>query len=168
MILAYEIPRQLKAVVVLGVLFAGIAASGLIERSFLGGEKISRAEGIDVATLVVGVDPMASLDRLESLADSETVALPHYFEEEVGLPDGSHDARVSCDGVVVGYVLDELPIDARRAVCAHMTAHGWSSIDLGVNQGVTFMKSAGSCTWGLATFTQVGGATSVVFRCVVS
>lgn len=124
--------------------------------------------GIDAAYLTGGEDASASLERIESAATASEANVPDEFSAEVGLLLGARDVRASEQGVlVVGYVVDGDCSDVARRLEAHMEARGWTGVALGKAAGATFAKSSGSCTWALATCTQVGSDTSVVMRCVV-
>lgn len=161
--------RPVKAMIIAGLLVAVAPASSLVDGAIVRNSSVRNGdEGLDAARLVAGFDPLASLVRLERLADAASSTLPRYFDEEIKLPAEASDARASADGSIVGYVVDGVVENVHQLVSRHMASLGWSEVDLGAVQGSTYVKSAGSCKWALATFTQVGSTTSVVFRCVVS
>lgn len=161
-------PRFVKAVVIVGAIVVAVPASNLLSDEFSGNTGANNFDnGLNAAGLVAGFDPLASLDRLEELANAAPSALPRYFEEEIGLPAGAFDVRVSSDGSIVGCVVDGEAENAHRLVSQRMIASGWSEVDLGAAQGSTYLKNSESCRWVLTTLTQVGSATSIVFRCVV-
>ena len=161
--------RHIKAAIIVSLLVGIVPASGLIGGASSRDSVVRNVDdGIDAAGLVAGFNHLESLERLEELTDVVPTALPRYFDEEIGLPAGAFDARVNSDGLIVGYVVDDVAESAHQLVSQHMVASGWSEVGLGAVQGSTYLKSSGSCKWALATFTQVGSTTSVVFRCVVS
>lgn len=162
-------PRIVKAAVVVCLLVAVAPLSKLLCGVFSCDSTARLVDGgIDAAELVAGIDPFASLGRLEKLAGLQPSVLPRYFEEEVGLPEGAREIRVNSDGSIVGYVVQDKAESVHQLVSRHMASFGWSEVELGAAKGSTYLKESGSCRWGMATFTQVGPATSVVFRCVVS
>ena len=162
-------PRLAKAIAIVGALVVAAPASGLLDDAFSGNTDANSVDaGLDATEVVVGFDPLVSLDRLEVLANAEPSALPRYFDEEIGLLPGALDVRVNSDGSIVGYVVDNAAENAHQLVSQHMEAAGWSEVNLGAVQGSTYLKDSGLCRWALATFTQVGSVTSVVYRCVVA
>ena len=161
-------PRFVKAAAIVGAIVIAVPISSLFNGALFESTDASHVDrGIDAAGLVAGLDPRASLERLEEFANAVPSALPHYFEEEIGLPAGASDVRVSSDGSIVGCVIDGEVEKAHQLVSQRMVASGWSEVDLGAVRGSTYMKSTGSCRWALTTLTQVGSATSIVYRCVV-
>lgn len=124
--------------------------------------------GIDSAYIVSAPDAYAAVGRIEELVASDGYELPEAFADEVGCLPGARDVRVSGEGTVVGYVVD----DDARSVCdrltAQMEAAGWSAVPLAGEVGATYVKEDGRYTWVLATCTQAGEATSVVMRCSAS
>lgn len=121
--------------------------------------------GLDAASLLEGGDPEAVLTRLEETAAIEQEA-PQWFQRELALPSEARDVRTS--GSVVSYIVEGESGQALEKVKALMAAKGWTCVPLGQAEGATFLKETGSCTWALATCTQVGSATNVVFRCDIS
>ena len=161
--------RLVKAVAIVGLLMVAAPASNLLGRALSGSSDARTVDGgLNAAGLVAGDDPFTSLERLEELAGSATVALPRYFEEEIGLPERACEVRVSSNGSIISYVVEDAVESVHQLVSKHMIDAGWSEVDLGAVQGSTYLKESGSCRWSLATFTEVGSATSVVFRCVVT
>lgn len=124
------------------------------------------SEGLRASDVVNEPDPLQALSKLELAAECAPYYLPPYFEQEIGLLAGARDVRVSEDGCVVGYVMDESPPETFERLCMHMRGAGWTEVPLGNIMGATFIKEEGSCTWALASCVEVGCSTSVVFRCV--
>ena len=122
---------------------------------------------IDSSELLDTRDVFGSLERIEGVAAAADAAVPEAFADEVGFLEGARDVRVSADDKVVGYVVDDDSESVLVRLVGLMEARGWKSVDLGEAQGCTFVKSGGSCTWALATCTQVGENTSVSVRCVI-
>lgn len=140
------------------------------------------AEGLDAGALIGPGDPFTTLAALEAVADAGggagggytdggedgTAVPPAAFMEEIGLPVGARDVRTQGDGTLVGYVVDADRDVVADDLAALMKARGWTRVSLGEEGAATYVKSKGRCTWALATCTQVGDATSVVVRSVVS
>lgn len=124
----------------------------------------SPAVGLDAATLIKGGDPEKVLARLEEAAGLSD-EVPFWFQRELGLPDDARDVRAG--GTTVSYVVDGECGWVFDRVKDAMAKAGWTCVPLGHMEGATFLKKNGACTWALATCTQVGSATSVVFRCKV-
>ena len=113
-----------------------------------------------------GRTPDEVLDRAEELLGETLLPMPPWFSEQVGLPSGAREVRVSADGAVVGFILDGSPDSAVDDVDNRMRAHGWTSADLGGIDGKTYIKTSGKSEWIVMTATQVGSSTSVVMRCM--
>ena len=158
--------RIAKAVAVVIALLAFVPASGLVvERLDDAACSPSDAPGFNAAQVIGGRDPLGMLERLEEMDEATGVDLPASFDGEVGLVDGARDVRVGEGGCVVGCVLDCDAPQAFRRVDEHMRAKGWAQVSLGGVEGATYVKQGGDLRWTLVTCTQVGAATSMVFRC---
>lgn len=113
--------------------------------------------------LVGDGDAEQVLSRIEELADAGGErSVPDGFEGEIGFLPDVRDIRTS--GPIVGYVVDGSAADAFDRLCVLMESRGWNSVPIGEANGATFMKGSGTLTWALVTCTQVGDATTVVFR----
>lgn len=166
MSLSVSTRRRVRAIALVAGLLVAIPASGLVVDSGYGVARAQASDGLRASSVIDGLDPYGSLERIEQVAAGAEASLPPYFEEEIGLVEGARDLRADSSGLVVGYVLD-MPCDqAAKAVSAHMEEAGWSEVELGGVSGATFVKEGGSCTWTLVTCTQAGSATSVVYRSV--
>lgn len=110
-------------------------------------------------------DPLAVLDGIEVDIDATGAPVPDYFAEEVGLPEAYRDVRVDGTGRIVGCVVDGRADEVIAGIVGHMEDRGWTAVPLGQAEGATFVKAGGACTWVLATCTQIGDSTSVVYRC---
>lgn len=161
--------RTARAGFIVSVLLVGIFASGQVE-SVVGAAAPggSQGAGIRSSSLVGGPSLDALLARLEETSKADEGDLPGYFEAELGLIEGARDVRVNDGGNTVGYVVDRAPSDAIDTISDLMKQKGWLHVSLGNDGGATFVKRDGVCTWALVTCTEVGDATSVVYRCVVA
>ena len=110
--------------------------------------------------------PDAALDEIEARLDGAASTAPAQFAEEAGLPFGARDVRVSDDGMVVGFSIDDEPDEAIATIDEIMEAKGWTAVDLGGIDGKTYVKNEGLYAQVVMTATQVGGSTSIVMRCV--
>lgn len=128
---------------------------------------VASEEGIWAANIVDDRDVQGALSRLEELAQTGERSLPEFFEKEIGFLAGARDVRSSGAGRVVGYLVDDGSREALESVRRLMSRAGWSEVSLGGEQGATFVKEGGDCTWALVTCTQTVSATAVVYRCVV-
>ena len=128
----------------------------------------SSAGGIKAAEIIGGLNAFAALDRLEEAGGSATGELPGYFEREIGVLESARDVRVSGDGRIVSYIMDCPVAQALSFVGKQMASKGWTEVSLGSVSGATFVKKGGDCQWALVSCTQVGSATSVVYRCAVA
>lgn len=126
----------------------------------------SRYEGISARTLIGQGDAFSFLARLEEATSSNEPVLPQAFELEVDLPRRYRDLRATDDGRVIGCVVDAPVSAVEQDIRSRMPAKGWSEVPLGSVEGSTYVKSGGRCSWVLVTYTQVGDATNVVYRCV--
>ena len=125
----------------------------------------ANAEGLDAQALIGGKDASTVLEELEDAAKADGFkAVPPVFFDEIGFLPDARDVRVSADGAIVGYVVDDGVEEALANLLLHMEARGWAGVSLGGVDGYTFLKDSGQCTWVLATCTQVGDVTSVVMR----
>lgn len=123
---------------------------------------------IDSKRLALTHDPVGALDAFEGSFEVGVEVLPKGFEDEIGLLPGGHDVRANDDGSVVGCVVGKTEKEAYQMLVDHMEQKGWSAVPLGIENGATFMKEGGNFTWVLATCTQVGNETSIVYRSVTS
>ena len=103
--------------------------------------------------------------RLEEAAGEVDGEVPEGFLREVGLPQECRDVRADGDGGVVGCTVEGDAREVLEGIELRMRGLGWTSVPLGNGEGATFVKEGGSITWVMVTCTQVGPATSVVFRC---
>lgn len=161
-----QVRRLAAAVFTVCALVAAVPASGALANGLDAARASDLSEGIDARALMGIKDPFAVLAGIEELAGDEAV-LPEYFEREIGMPAGARAARASEDELVVGYLLDGDAGSALETVKDHMGRRGWSEVPLGDVSGATFVKQGGACSWTLATCTQSGDETCVVFRSVV-
>lgn len=161
--------RLLKALAVILAAFCVVPGIDVIWRyAGQGADGRASPAGLDTRALAFSGDPVAALEALDRSIDADRVAVPDEFSSEVGLLPDAHDVRSNEDGSVVGCVV-EMPEEAAfRLLADHMERKGWSAVPLGVENGATFMKGEGCCTWVLATCTQVGNETSIVYRSVPS
>lgn len=111
-------------------------------------------------------DPFEVLQAVDDSMQLPGASVPGYFDDEIGLPDGCRDVRTDGESVV-GCVVDDEASETMRAIDEHMRNEGWSSVPLGETEGATYVKEGGACQWTLVTCTQVGNASSVVYRCIV-
>lgn len=127
------------------------------------GGEVATGSSIRARDLVGGGEAEQALSRIEELAGAEDISnVPIGFADEIGFLPDARDIRAS--GSVVGYVVDGSAADAFDRLCALMESRSWNSVPLGEANGATFMKGSGTLTWALATCTQVGDVTTVVFR----
>ena len=159
--------RALKAVAIVMALLLMVPGVEAIVR-VAGGTAAygSTAGGIDAQSLVQAPDPFAALDRVDEFVAAGNADVPEEFSREIGFLPGASDIRVDATGSVVGYAVAGDAGEALDGLVAHMEARGWTAVSLGGVDGATFVKEGGSCTWALATCTQVDDATSVVVRCM--
>ena len=113
-----------------------------------------------------GRDARAVLERAEQLVSTNNSELPEAFKNEIGLPGGYRDLRAENAGLVVGCTVDAGPRETLSSIRLQMLGRGWREVPLGEIAGSTFVKNFGACRWTLVTCTQIGAATSVVYRCV--
>ena len=161
--------RLATALVVVAALIAAVPVSGaLVGESRIADTAGPSSVGIRAQALSQAGDIDGLVSQLEETARADGKAsVPAWFQREIGFLPGARDVRA--DGAsVVGYLVDVTCDDALAALNAHMKALGWTAIPLGDIAGATFMKQSGACTWALATCTQVGASTSIVFRCNVA
>lgn len=164
--------RLLKAVAVTMALVIAAPGADAVVR-FVAAPKTAAAAteafaSIDSTLLLDAYDAFASLERIEGIADAGGAAVPDAFAQEIGLLSGARDVRVSADGSVVGYMVDDACESVLERLNERMESLGWSSVSLGGASGATYVKASGACTWALVTCLQVEGATSVVARWVVA
>jgi len=136
-------------------------ASGQVPSSSIAG-------GISASEIICGLDMHAMLDRLEDAGGLNNGKAPAYFEREIGVIEGARDVRASGDERIVGYIMDCPATQAQQRVSQWMMGRGWTEVSLGSVSGATFVKKGGDCRWALASCTQVGSATSVVYRCAIT
>lgn len=161
--------RLLKAIAIVVAIVVAAPGVDAVARYAATPQRASAAVGgIDAGFLLESGDASTALDRIEGLSSGEAADVPRAFSEEVGFLPDARDVRASIDGAVVGYVVDSGADDALRRLIGHMQLRGWTEVPLGEVEGATFVKREGSCRWALATCTQVGAATNVVVRCVIS
>ena len=103
--------------------------------------------------------------RLEGAAGSADDGVSEGFLREVGLPPKCRDVRSDDAGRVVGCTVDGGSGEVLGGIERRMQGSGWACVPLGNGEGATFVKEGGGITWVIVTCTQVGSATSVVFRC---
>ena len=119
--------------------------------------------GLDASSIEWGGNPYAALDQLEELASTE--AQPSdVFVREAGFPSGAREQHADMSGMVVGCTLDSPEDVALAAVCDALATKGWACVPLQGMSGATFVKREGELRWMLITCTQIGEATSVVYR----
>lgn len=158
--------RSLIAVaIVAGIVAAPVAVDAVVEGVFAPVEASARgSDGIDADVLTACSDPMKALDQIDELVADCGDELPEAFSDEIGLPKGARDVRVSECGSVVGCLLEKEEEEALEIVARALSVQGWTEVPLGQVTGATFVKNGGSCTWVLVTCTQAGDETSVVYR----
>ncbi len=147
--------------IVAALVFAVPAIDAVSNAADKGANAPDEHAGLDAGMMADG-SAQEALSRFEKAAEPSS-AVPDWFQAEVGALPGARDVRVA--GNVTGYVVDEEESCALEALLAHMAARGWTAVPLGGVSGATFLKESGSCTWALATCTQVGNATCIVIRC---
>lgn len=147
-----------------------LVAVAPISGAFVGDSHADEVEarpfaGIEAQALSHAGDAEGVVARLENMAGAggETVA-PVWFRREVAYLPNARDVRADGSSVV-GYLVEGACDDVLDDLIAHMEVRGWTAVPLGEACGATFVKRSGTCTWALATCTQVGAATSIVFRC---
>ena len=123
------------------------------------------SRGVSASAILGDGSPEGMLLRLEETAGDADGEVPEGFLREVGLPRECRDVRVGGDGRVVGCTVDGGAEEVLGGIELRMRGLGWTSVPLGNGEGATFVKEGGSITWVMVTCTQVGPATSVVFRC---
>lgn len=126
------------------------------------GDLPSAPIGLDASSIEWG-DPYAALDQLEECASVEAQP-PDAFMREAGFPSGAREQHADTSGMVVGCTLDSPEDVSFAAVCDVLAAKGWACVPLQGMSGATFVKRGGGLRWMLVTCTQVGEATSVVYR----
>ena len=160
--------RPLKAAAIVLALLLAAPGVEAISRFAVPPQEASASDaGLDAASLTGAGDAFAALERIEGVASAGDADVPAAFSEEIGFLPGASDIRVGGDGSVVGYTVSLSSSIAYEQVVAHMEARGWTTAALGDMQGATFVKQSGACTWALATCTQVGSSTSIVWRVVI-
>lgn len=121
--------------------------------------------GVSASAILGDGGPEGMLLRLEEAAGEVDGEVPEGFLREVGLPQECRDVRTDGDGGVVGCTVEGDAREVLEGIELRMRGLGWTSVPLGNGEGATFVKEGGSITWVMVTCTQVGPATSVVFRC---
>lgn len=158
--------RPVAALLIAAALVLSVpVADALIGRCRETGEAASGHPIVSLGKSSIAGDPLTVLDGIEVGIDATGASVPSYFVEEVGLPEAYRDVRVDDTGHVVGCVVDGRADEVIASIVGCMENRGWTTVPLGQAEGATFMKAGGACTWVLATCTQVGDSTSVVYRC---
>ena len=164
--------RLLKAVAVVLAIMVMAPGVDTVARVVAAPQKAAAAGadevGVNAARLLDAADAFGSLERIEEAAEAAQTDAPEVFSREVGLAAGAYDIRVSPTGDVIGYMVEDDCEAVLQRERARMESLGWNAVPLGGEQGLTFVKPSGDCTWVLVTCTQVGTSTSVVARCVSS
>ena len=122
--------------------------------------------GLDARAIIGDGNMDGFIERVQKVVTPASADLPSAFAREVGLPFGYRDLRVDSSGTIVSCVMDSMPDAAADVVGKRMAEAGWREVTLGSVEGATYVKDSGSCAWVLVTCTQVGDATTVVYRCV--
>ena len=120
--------------------------------------------GFSVSRYMLERDPFAMLDQIEESLAEGLLQPSGSFAEEAGFPPGAQEQRANADGAVVSCVLSVDEGAALDAVVETLGAKGWTGVPLQGVAGATFVKQSGRLRWMLVTCTQVGEATSVVYR----
>ena len=158
--------RLVAALLVAAALvLAAPAADALVGWCCEAGEVASGQPILRLGEQGIAGNPLMVLGDLEADIDATGASVPDYFAEEVGLPEAYRDIRVDGTGHVVGCVVDGRADEVIADIVGCMEDRGWTAVPLGQAEGATFVKAGGACTWVLATCTQVGDSTSVVYRC---
>lgn len=158
--------RLRMACVIVVVLVFGVPVTDALVSRGKGNSLPSEASAVDAGLRSIDEGDFDSfLDHLDAMAEGESGELPKYFLAEIGVPGNCRDIRVDSTGTVVGYVVDGDVESALGDLERRLTSRGWQGVLLGGIDGMTFVKEGGECTWALATCTQTGSSTSVVFRC---
>ena len=129
-------------------------------------ESAARQAGIDAQAIIGDGDLAGFAERLQAKTASEDAQPPAAFAREVGLPADCRNVHVDASGTVVGCTVAGTAEDAAAGVRERMTSLGWAEVGLGAVEGATYVKEGGTYSWVLVTCTQVGDATTIVYRCV--
>ena len=161
--------RRVKAAVIVAAIVAAVpmVEMAVQPRAFSQGAA-TFADGLDAAYLVEPADADVALARIEDAASAGGADVPEAFSREIGFLPQARDIRSGGDGAVVGYIVPLESEVAAGQLAEHMAARGWTAVSLGSLEGATFVKREGTYRWALATCTQVGSATSVVMRSVIT
>lgn len=166
------LPAGLRLLRAIAIVLAIVVAAPGVEAMFkvMGARQAAQSAeaGLHAAALADSGDAFAALDRIEAVASPSAPDLPEAFSSEVGILPGAQDVRAYEGGAIVGYTVSDAADQALARLVSHMEARGWTSVPLGDTCGATFVKQGGSCTWVLATCTQMDKVTSVVERCVIA
>ena len=93
-------------------------------------------------------------------------AIPSWFVDELSVPNGASDIRVSAAEDVIGWSVEETAADSFGVMREVLESKGWVESETGGEFCSVFMKTEGVCQWAMVQCVPVGNATSVVVRCI--
>ena len=98
----------------------------------------------------------------ELLGTNEEV--PAWFCEELFSTKDYADVKVSNEGALVGFTMEESPHVAFALLSAKLEQAGWSLIESGISGSGSFSKNKGECRWAWVSCTNVANSSSVVVQ----
>lgn len=101
-------------------------------------------------------------------ASREPPRLPEGFAQEVVPAEGRAGLRVGAGGSVVGFEVEEEPLQAFDEMAGLLGDRGWTAVPSGTGAGGSFVKEAGRYRWVYVSCVKAGDTTCVVVQCAAA
>ena len=101
-------------------------------------------------------------------ASRESLRLPEGFAQEVVPAEGCAGLRVGAGGSVVGFEVEEEPLQAFDEMACLLGDRGWTAVPSGTGTGGSFVKEAGRYRWAYVSCVKAGDTTRVVVQCAAA
>lgn len=163
--------RLIGAVAIVGVLVAAVPSIGIARETVDWGALVARSS----STLAEQCfdESLAEEDAIYGAAqlfgvsdvDAGTEAIPPEFKQECLSLAGCQGVLSAEEGSLVGFVVDDEPVEAFDDVERELCERGWGLVESGSDTQATFLKDGGCYRWLYVSCIVAGGKTSVVIQC---
>ena len=101
-------------------------------------------------------------------ASRESLRLPEGFAQEVVPAEGCAGLRVGAGGSVVGFEVEEEPLQAFDEMACLLGDRGWTAVPSGTGTCGSFVKEAGRYRWAYVSCVKAADTTCVVVQCAAA
>lgn len=155
---ASQAKRLRRALVLIAAGMFVVLASGAV--GFLRGTLPGTGESVSRSEIL---SAEGAVRVVESKTSAFAADVPSWFETELFSVDAA-ECFAGADETVWGFIVGGGSAACFADVCSQMEERGWSRVESGLEDCVSFVREEGEARWALVSCSSAGGSTTIVVQ----